>query len=165
MACNFVDRCEEFHPALRIAYLKNWLVNPTGKEWGWIEVDLCQEHFNKILKGANPTNQEFDAPHIRHNLSLNLSFLGTLRAGLLQALGLTARSGSHTKKDITPDINFLAQAYVHDRILLLRKRREHPHRPTDKISDGLTKLQSRGQLAKFLARTVANPTAVNDIDM
>ena len=30
--------------------LKNWLVNPTGKENSWVELDLMQEHFNYWIK-------------------------------------------------------------------------------------------------------------------
>lgn len=30
--------------------LNNWLVNPTGKESSWVEVDLMQEHMNYWIK-------------------------------------------------------------------------------------------------------------------
>ena len=34
----------------RDVILKNWLVNPTGKENAWVPVDLMQEHFNYWIK-------------------------------------------------------------------------------------------------------------------
>ena len=37
--------------------LKNWLLNPTGKEDSFVEVDLVQEHLNFWIK-AGLTNSQ-----------------------------------------------------------------------------------------------------------
>jgi hypothetical protein len=39
-------RMAKTHFKSRHIVLNNWLVNPTGKENSWVEVDLMQEHMN-----------------------------------------------------------------------------------------------------------------------
>jgi hypothetical protein len=36
--------------SLRKIVLNNWLVNPTGNPFSWVEVDLMQEHMNYWIK-------------------------------------------------------------------------------------------------------------------
>ncbi|KAH9940490.1 uncharacterized protein BXZ73DRAFT_42703 [Epithele typhae] len=61
---HFIHSLEVVWPKpLRNIILKNWLVNPTGKENAWVPVDLMQEHMNfwtKIVFKAQGSNASWD---------------------------------------------------------------------------------------------------------
>ncbi|KAJ6620918.1 hypothetical protein B0H10DRAFT_2355253 [Mycena sp. CBHHK59/15] len=58
-----INNLKRWPPALREAYLNNWLVNLTGKINGFKEIDLLQEHQNfwaKVIYNARGSNRSWD---------------------------------------------------------------------------------------------------------
>ncbi|KAJ7645865.1 hypothetical protein B0H17DRAFT_1163827 [Mycena rosella] len=58
-----INNLKRWPPALREAYLNNWLVNLTGKIRGFKEVDLLQEHQNfwaKVIYNACGSNRSWE---------------------------------------------------------------------------------------------------------
>ncbi|KAJ6465253.1 hypothetical protein DFH09DRAFT_1346413 [Mycena vulgaris] len=58
-----INNIKKWDPALREAYLNNWLVNLTGKIRAFKEVDLLQEHQNfwaKVIYNAKGSNRSWD---------------------------------------------------------------------------------------------------------
>ncbi|KAI0363006.1 hypothetical protein BV20DRAFT_1058423 [Pilatotrama ljubarskyi] len=63
----------ESSPALREAFLRNWLVNPSGEPGRTIEGDLLQEHLNLELEEAiTRKGAEWDSKFIRQVISPNV---------------------------------------------------------------------------------------------
>ncbi|KAJ7881271.1 hypothetical protein B0H14DRAFT_2193208, partial [Mycena olivaceomarginata] len=61
-----INNLRKWPPALRDAYLNNWLVNLTGKLNAFKEIDLLQEHQNFWAK-VGPENHRIQIPH--HGIS------------------------------------------------------------------------------------------------
>ncbi|KAJ7211655.1 hypothetical protein GGX14DRAFT_362584, partial [Mycena pura] len=58
-----INNLKRWPPALRDAYLNNWLVNLTGKILAFKEIDLLQEHQNfwaKVIYNARGSNRSWD---------------------------------------------------------------------------------------------------------
>lgn len=47
-------------PYISNVIIKNWLLNPTGKEDAFVEVDLVQEHLNYWIKVRTPHHSQFN---------------------------------------------------------------------------------------------------------
>ncbi|KAJ7319127.1 hypothetical protein DFH08DRAFT_926720 [Mycena albidolilacea] len=66
---------------IRNIVLNNWLVNPTGKPFSWVEVDLMQEHMNFWIKtiyqahGSAASWEWLGTKHAPTNLSADIELL------------------------------------------------------------------------------------------
>ena len=150
----------EFPPALRDAILNNYLVNPSGLEGHWHELDLLQEHFNFWLKRLfNTKSFDFDSRFLREVVGLNLRGFSDLRDFMFKVFGLKSPGRSHTDADRTPDINRLGAHYREDGVLRFHRGRTQPYKVVNEYSDGYEKLRD-GQLQTFLERTVADRSSV-----
>ncbi|KAI1784236.1 hypothetical protein LXA43DRAFT_902027 [Ganoderma leucocontextum] len=82
--------------ALRNIMIKNWLVNPTGKEDAWVPVDLLQEHMNfwvKVIYKAQGSNASWEWLEM---ISPCVALLRKLATQINESLG--ARLGSTSVK-------------------------------------------------------------------
>ncbi|KAJ6472906.1 hypothetical protein C8R47DRAFT_1295358 [Mycena vitilis] len=100
-------------PSIRIV-LNNWLLNPTGHPYSWVEADLMQEHMNYWIKtiyqahgsGASWEWLEMVAPCI--------SVLRRLSTSIRQVLG-SDQGTKHEPADLQEDITLLMESLAeHD---------------------------------------------------
>lgn len=153
---------KEFPDELRIAFLNNYLVNPSGLPGHWFELDLLQEHFNYWIKLLfNSKNMTFDSVFLRECVCHNLGGLGDLRNKFRSWLGLAKRGGSHSKPKKIADINRLGSHYRDDETLIFHRGRDQPYKVYNEFSEGVDKLRE-GQLYTFLVRTTHDESDIQD---
>ncbi|KAH9912438.1 uncharacterized protein B0H18DRAFT_1054099 [Fomitopsis serialis] len=108
---------------LRKIVLNNWLVNPTGRESSWVEVDLLQEHMNywiKTIYKAHGSNASWEWLAM---VSPCIDILRRLSTQLNDSLG--AKQGSkHTSPSLERDITVLMQSLRQHRVYELEPGRE-----------------------------------------
>ncbi|EJD47501.1 hypothetical protein AURDEDRAFT_62180, partial [Auricularia subglabra TFB-10046 SS5] len=110
---------KEFPPALREAFLNNWLVNFVGRPGHFKEGDLMQEHFiNRLDRHLQHKDHPYDEPFIRNVVSPNLDILSDIPRQLAEAVSLKAR----TKRHLTP------QTRAEDQLLAEHYRKNALHR-------------------------------------
>ncbi|EJD36328.1 hypothetical protein AURDEDRAFT_43215, partial [Auricularia subglabra TFB-10046 SS5] len=110
---------KEFSPALREAFLNNWLVNFVGRPGHFKEGDLMQEHFiNRLDRHLQHKDRPYDEPFIRNVVSPDLDILSDIPRQLEEAVSLKARS----KRHLTP------QTKAEDRLLADHYRKTALHR-------------------------------------
>ncbi|KAI0353618.1 hypothetical protein OH77DRAFT_1406859 [Trametes cingulata] len=145
----------ESSPALRDAFLKNWLVNPSGETGHAQEGDLLEEHLNLVLeeaiarKGAN----EWDGTYIREVISPNVYHFLELRTSWGTGVGLAKRRGKHPEPHSRPEIRTLLEVYKETELHLFRAMRSYTSRPTvNLLASGALNLEKK-KLRKFVYET------------
>ncbi|TFY82048.1 hypothetical protein EWM64_g1965 [Hericium alpestre] len=102
-------------PAVVEIVLNNWLVNPTDKPSGWVEVDLMQEHLNfwiKIFYAAHDSGASWEWLHM---ISPCIQLLRDLATGVNSTLG--AKQGNrHACLDLTEDVQELMGSLQHHKV-------------------------------------------------
>jgi hypothetical protein len=152
----------EFPPALKMAILNSYLVNPSGLRGHWLELDLLQEHFNFWIKRLfNSKSHDFDARHLAEAVSLNISGFSALRDRFLGLFGAKKNSHRHTDASKRDDIDALGVHYRHDKILSFISKRDQVYSVQDEFAAGYDIL-SGGQLRTFLDRTIGGEFNVDD---
>ncbi|EJD49874.1 hypothetical protein AURDEDRAFT_18622, partial [Auricularia subglabra TFB-10046 SS5] len=102
----------ECSDALKEARLRNWLINPSGMQGHYVECDLVQEHFIKLLTVySQRANAAYDGDFERNVLSPNLDNLVQLTRRMEAAVGLSRRSAKHTSMHTNPELNKLLTFY------------------------------------------------------
>ncbi|KAI0368163.1 hypothetical protein BV20DRAFT_948539, partial [Pilatotrama ljubarskyi] len=102
----------ESSPVLRDAFLRNWLVNPSGEPGRMIEGDLLQEHLNLELEEAiTRKGAEWDSKFIRQVISPNVYHFVELKNQWGGGVGLAARRGRHPEPHSRPEIKTLLATY------------------------------------------------------
>ncbi|KAI4521076.1 hypothetical protein K525DRAFT_202170 [Schizophyllum commune Loenen D] len=152
MAASFM--CE-FPPDLQIAIKENYLANPTGRPNHYQELDLLQEHFNKVIKRVADKTEDFGSKHLSETISLNIPGFSALR-NIVAAAFLVKRSGAnHKNPEKTNDINRLGAHYQTAHRLEYCANRQQPYRVANEFESGYSLLYA-GQLDTFLERTSAD---------
>jgi len=122
----------ESTPEFREFFLKNWLVNPSGRPDGWVEGDIMQEHFNlKIEQGIGHGGQDFGDPFIRDTISRTVHHATRITADMRKGMGLKPRSQKHPKPHTRPEIRNLLAAYKEVDLHLFREGRCYSDGPRD----------------------------------
>ncbi|KAJ7443701.1 hypothetical protein FB451DRAFT_1437210 [Mycena latifolia] len=100
--------------SIRKIVLNNWLVNPTGNPFSWVEVDLMQEHMNfwiKTIYQAHGSSASWDWLEM---VSPCISVLRRLSTMITKALG-SDQGNKHQPPDLKNDIALLmASLREHD---------------------------------------------------
>ncbi|GJF00723.1 hypothetical protein PsYK624_170210 [Phanerochaete sordida] len=157
LACNFLY---EFSEKLRITFLNNWLVNPSGLPGHWQECDLLLEHYNYWIKLLfNAKSLDFDSKFLRECVSFNLRGFNDLRDRFRDIFRTTKSGGRHTPASIAADINKLGEHYRRDMVLVFHRGRTQSYTVVNEFSRGFNKLDG-GQLDTFLQRTSREPFRV-----
>ncbi|KAJ3729395.1 hypothetical protein C8R42DRAFT_742175 [Lentinula raphanica] len=111
-----LGRLNTYPETLKKFYLHNWLVNVTGKEKRWKEVDLLQEHQNfwaKIIYNAKGSNRSWDW------LAMITPIIFELRNAIRMVqteFKIVDLSTKHTVPDMTREIAALADALKEEKI-------------------------------------------------
>ncbi|KAJ7163528.1 hypothetical protein C8R43DRAFT_879780 [Mycena crocata] len=109
-------RIKNFPPKLRELYLANWLVNLTGRAFGFKPVDLLQEHQNfwaKIIYAAKGTNKSWKW------LSMITVCIFTIREAMRTvqtSFKIPAYGEKHKSPPITEEVALIAQALQDEKI-------------------------------------------------
>ncbi|KAJ7440268.1 hypothetical protein FB451DRAFT_1443579 [Mycena latifolia] len=131
-------RIDRYDPILKRFFLHNWLVNLTGRAYGFKEVDLLQEHQNfwakmsslsvsQIIYNAKGSNKSWDW------LSMITVCIFTLRDTMRtvqKAFKIPALGESHKVPDMSAEIQQLADALRDERL-----QEYVPNRPANGPSD------------------------------
>ncbi|KAI0037338.1 hypothetical protein FA95DRAFT_1459797, partial [Auriscalpium vulgare] len=89
--------------------IKNWLVNPTGKEGGWVEVDLLQEHLNFWIKKVYKADGDAHSWDWLAMVSPCIDVLRRLAASIHAEIG-THQGARHSTPDLSRDIAAVMQS-------------------------------------------------------
>lgn len=147
LACNFM---KEYPPALCIALLNNYLVNPSGLPGHWHEIDLLQEHFNFWLKRLYQSkSMSFESRFLKEVVGLNLCGFNKFRNEFTRIFGLKQHSGFHPDKKRTDDVNRLGDSYREHSVLRFAPGRTQAYTVRNEFEDGVEKLYE-GKLAAFV---------------
>lgn len=158
LACSFFY---EFPEKLKNAVLNNYLVNPTGQEFGWYEHDLLQEHHNLMIKRVfNQKNVDFGSDFLRKAVAINIRKFGDLRERFFGMLGLRERGVGRGLDEAEADIRALSTHYQEEETHIFMPGRKQSYCAIDSIRTGMEKL-ANGGLKAFLARTATIQRPVN----
>ncbi|KAF7369548.1 hypothetical protein MVEN_00284700 [Mycena venus] len=109
-------RIDRYDPVLKCFFLHNWLVNLTGRPYGFKEVDLLQEHQNfwaKIIYNAKGSNKSWKW------LSMITVCIFTLRDTMRtvqKTFKITRYGERHTMPDMTKEAQVIADALRDERL-------------------------------------------------
>ncbi|KAJ7800632.1 hypothetical protein B0H14DRAFT_3092571 [Mycena olivaceomarginata] len=92
--------------SIRNIVLKNWLVNPTGNPFSWVEVDLMQEHMNFWIKTIYQAHGSSASWEWLGMISPCISVLRRLSTMITKALG-SDQGTKHQPADLKDDIALL----------------------------------------------------------
>ncbi|KAF8598903.1 hypothetical protein BDV93DRAFT_450359 [Ceratobasidium sp. AG-I] len=154
LACGFLY---DFPEPLKQAISHNWLVNASGLEGHWHELDLLQEHHNLWIKRIfNSSNSEFDSTFLRELVSLNVVGFGWARKAVVSMLGLRPTSSGNPDINFSADITALAQTILAEGSLAhVASRSAETGSVNDNYAQGIDCLTD-GQLATFISRSLNN---------
>ncbi|OSD06261.1 hypothetical protein PYCCODRAFT_1354209, partial [Trametes coccinea BRFM310] len=137
---------------LRRIVLKNWLLNPTGKDDSWVEVDLLQEHLNFWIKNIYQAHRSNASWEWLGTISPCIDILHRLATQINHDLG-SRQGAKHTSPSVERDISELMDALAQHRVYEVEPGRvidtEKPVIP-NASSAGLAQLA--GPLADFNAQ-------------
>ncbi|KAJ6629084.1 hypothetical protein B0H10DRAFT_2160566 [Mycena sp. CBHHK59/15] len=93
-------------PAIRKIVLNNWLVNPTGNPFSWVEADLMQEHMNYWIKTIYHAHGSSASWEWLEMIAPCISVLRRLSTTIRQVLG-SDQGSKHEPTDLKEDIVLL----------------------------------------------------------
>ncbi|KAJ7284689.1 hypothetical protein C8J57DRAFT_1169805 [Mycena rebaudengoi] len=93
-------------PHIRKIVLNNWLLNPTGNPFSWVEADLMQEHMNYWIKTIYQAHGSAASWEWLEMISPCISILRQLSTMITRVLG-TDQGTQHEPADLTEDIDVL----------------------------------------------------------
>ncbi|KAJ7803922.1 hypothetical protein B0H14DRAFT_3091919 [Mycena olivaceomarginata] len=93
-------------PSIRKIVLNNWLVNPTGNPFSWVEVGLMQEHMNYWIKTIYQAHGSCASWEWVEMISPCISVLRRLSTTIRQVLG-SDQGVKHEPADLKEDISML----------------------------------------------------------
>lgn len=143
----------ELPEATKIALFNNWLVNLSGKEGGYIPLDLMQEHYNLWLEElAQHKGKEFDDEWYREVLSMHVHHFLRLKEEMENQVQIKP----HTKKHGEPHLDNELREAMH----VFREHDMHRHyrnrdlgfHAADNRARGITVL-CEGKIKDFIARS------------
>ncbi|KAJ7795220.1 hypothetical protein B0H14DRAFT_3555239 [Mycena olivaceomarginata] len=108
-------------PSIRKIVLNNWLVNPTGNPFLWVEVDLMQEHMNYWIKTIYQAYGSGASWEWLEMISPCISVLRRLSTTIRQVLG-SDQGVKHQPADLKEDISMLMASLAEHEVYQLKGR-------------------------------------------
>ncbi|KAJ7038344.1 hypothetical protein C8F04DRAFT_1256355 [Mycena alexandri] len=127
---------------LRNIILNNWLVNPTGNPFSWVEVDLMQEHMNFWIKTIYQAHGSAASWEWLAMVAPCVTALRHLSTSITRILG-SDQGTKHEPADLTADIKLLMKSLAEHDVYQIKGRvfAEGDGTPTpDVIAVGLEQL-------------------------
>lgn len=144
----------EFPEDTTTALFRNWLVNLSGKEDGFIELDLMQEHFNLMLESlAEYKGKDFSNPWYRLVLSMHVHHFIRLKEEMEKMVGLVPRRKGHTEPHLNNEFSELLRIFRERDIHTFQAGRDLGYHCPDHFAQGFVQL-TMGRLQRFVERSM-----------
>ncbi|KAJ6618228.1 hypothetical protein B0H10DRAFT_2164162 [Mycena sp. CBHHK59/15] len=108
-------------PSVRKIVLNNWLVNPTGNPFSWVEVDLMQEHMNYWIKTIYQAHGSSASWEWLEMIPPCISVLCHLSMTIRQVLG-SDQGVKHEPADLKEDISMLMASLAEHEVYQVKGR-------------------------------------------
>ncbi|KAJ7807573.1 hypothetical protein B0H14DRAFT_3091231 [Mycena olivaceomarginata] len=138
--------------------LKNWLVNPTGNPFSWVEVDLMQEHMNFWIKTIYQAHGSSASWEWLGMISPCISVLRRLSTMITKALG-SDQGTKHQPADLKDDIALLMASLREHDVYQIKGRvfAKDDGAPTPDYNTMFKRLQSRRRLQPLVGSWSDSP--------
>ncbi|KAJ7919732.1 hypothetical protein B0H13DRAFT_2230835 [Mycena leptocephala] len=143
---------------IRAIVLNNWLVNPTGNPFSWVEVDLMQEHMKFWIKTIYQAHGSAASWEWLGMVAPCITALRHLSTSIISILG-SDQGTKHEPADLSTDIELLMKSLSENNVYQIKGRvfADGDGTPTADLSDSSSnplteyntafrKLQARSQL-------------------
>ncbi|KAJ6517845.1 hypothetical protein DFH09DRAFT_1428362 [Mycena vulgaris] len=127
---------------IRAIVLNNWLVNPTGNPFSWVEVDLMQEHMNFWIKTIYQAHGSAASWEWLAMVAPCITALRHLSTSIINILG-SDQGTKHEPADLSTDIRLLMKSLAENHVYQIQGRvfAEEDGAPTlDVITAGIQQL-------------------------
>ncbi|KAF5134279.1 hypothetical protein E5D57_004912 [Metarhizium anisopliae] len=144
-------------PELQRAILANGLVNTTGADDGWLEIDRLVEFHNGTLKTIlrDRRGSAITVKYLMENCALNTEFFKSVAENTESLLGMN-HNANHPEKKAIKDIRMMAGVLVGSGSITGTQRRPVTHEAIDLFDAAISKLAA-GSLCKFNRRACLDP--------
>ncbi|KAJ7762332.1 hypothetical protein DFH07DRAFT_867516 [Mycena maculata] len=106
---------------LRAIILNNWLVNPTGNPFSWVEVDLMQEHMNFWIKTIYQAHGSAASWEWLGMVAPCVTALRHLSTSIINILG-SDQGTKHEPADLSTDIKLLMKSLAENNVYEVKGR-------------------------------------------
>ncbi|KAJ7267076.1 hypothetical protein C8J57DRAFT_1181731 [Mycena rebaudengoi] len=106
---------------IRDIVLNNWLVNPTGKPFSWVEVDLMQEHMNFWIKTIYKAHGSAASWEWLGMVAPCVTALRHLSTSIISILGFE-QGVKHAPADLFTDIKVLMESLAEHEVYMIKGR-------------------------------------------
>ncbi|KAJ6521414.1 hypothetical protein B0H10DRAFT_2206174 [Mycena sp. CBHHK59/15] len=106
---------------IRNIILNNWLVNPTGNPFSWVEVDLMQEHMNFWIKTIYQAHGSAASWEWLGMVAPCVTALRHLSTSITQILG-SDQGTKHEPANLTTDIHLLMKSLAEHSVYQIKGR-------------------------------------------
>lgn len=125
----------ELPNATKTALFQNWLVNLSGKEEGFIELDFMQERFNLLLEEfAKHEGQEFSNPWYRLVLAMHVHRFLRLKDEMEKMVDLVPRRKAHSEPHLDNEFNEVLRIFREWGIHKFKAGRDLGHHAQDQFA-------------------------------
>ncbi|TCD64683.1 hypothetical protein EIP91_003797 [Steccherinum ochraceum] len=126
----------ESREELKTSFLKNWIINPSGKKNKYQARDFRQEGNNLSLEEIGERkNIAWDSPFMRDTYSRNIEHLSELKLEWGEGVGLARRSSNHTDPHLDPELRILLDVYQKEELHLFRAGRTYDAKNVGVVED------------------------------
>lgn len=134
----------------KTALLNNWLVNLTGEEGRFVEMDWMQERYNYWLEElAQYKGKEFGDTFYRFVLSMHVHHFLHLNSEFEEMVELAPRRHHHSEPHLKNELKELLGIFRDKKLHRLHKGRDFGHHMVDDFEVGLNRLK-KGKLSDFI---------------
>ncbi|KAJ7195051.1 hypothetical protein GGX14DRAFT_377305 [Mycena pura] len=106
---------------IRDIILNNWLVNPTGKPFSWVEVDLMQEHMNFWIKTIYQAHGSAASWEWLGMVAPCVTALRHLSSSIISILG-SDQGTKHAPADLVTDVEVLMESLTEHEVYQIKGR-------------------------------------------
>ncbi|KAJ7735443.1 hypothetical protein B0H14DRAFT_3613658 [Mycena olivaceomarginata] len=149
---------------IRNIVLNNWLVNPTGKPFSWVEVDLMQEHMNFWIKTIYQAHGSAASWEWLGMVAPCVTALRHLSTSIINILG-SDQGTKHAPTDLSTDIELLMVYEIKGRVFAdgdgsptpdvitdgIQQITDNTSNPLTEYNAALLKLQARRRLLPLVS--------------
>ncbi|KAJ3488897.1 hypothetical protein NLI96_g2538 [Meripilus lineatus] len=144
----------ELPTATKEALFQNWLVNLSGNEDGFIELDFMQERFNLLLEEfSKHKGQEFSNPWYRLVIAMHVHRFLRLKEEMEDMVDLVPRRKAHSEPHLDNEFNEVLRLFREWGIHTFKAGRDLGHHAQDQFARGMAQL-AKEKVKKFVDRSM-----------
>lgn len=140
---------------LREAFLRNWIINPSGQAGHFVAGDKFQEQLqDEMYEHIGRKDRGFDEDYMRKVIAPNAYRFVVVKKSVTEGLGLAQRRGKHSEPHTKPEMKKLLEVYRDQQLHLFRSGRTYGGDPrkTDDFGRGCQRL-IEGKLVSWVSET------------